>query len=69
MNEKRILEELQNSVFGIIAKIQDENEITDGCEPFDTKLDDLIEDLKAEIVRTIEFQLFMKSIEEETRTL
>lgn len=61
----KILQALTDKVNEIIIEIQDENEITDGCEPFDTILDELIEDLTDEMIRTIEFQLFMKSMNEE----
>lgn len=60
----KILQALTDKVNEIILEIQNENEITDGCEPFDTLLDELIEDLTDEIIRTIEFQLFMKSMNE-----
>lgn len=64
MSENKIREMIFDAVCDIIVKIQDENEITDGCEPFDTKLDDLIDDLKTEIVRTIEYQLMCKHLNE-----
>lgn len=65
MNEKKIKEMIFDAVTDIIIKLQEENDITDGAEPFDTNLDHIMDELKDEIIRTVDYQLFVQELEKE----
>lgn len=65
MNEKKIKEMLFDAVNDIIIKLQEENDITDGAEPFDTNIDFILDDLTDEIIRTVDYQLMVKELEKE----
>lgn len=60
-----ITSKVEEMVFGIFKDLQDEYGITDGAEPFDSKLDELMGALGEEIERVVRFQIAFKEMEEQ----